>query len=195
MGRQVSPYAPARQTLDPRWAGDGVAWEGFLGSRLTGGFSSAACVGGRMERIANITSLTFSFANEQTNAQRNSDLSKSRWVAEKGSIVKSPALCPGPGLSREDLECPALVSSWFLWNKPIPNLDLPAQVYRLSGGARPRPVTLGAGAALGGWGGRPWGSALGQVCLAKPPRVILHWFAGANDTNSAPRKSTWNARS
>lgn len=61
-------------------------------------------------------------------------------------------------------------------------------------GARPRPVALGAGPALSRWGGRPWGSALGQVCLAKPPQVILRWFAGANDTNSAPRKSAWNAR-
>lgn len=161
MGRQVSPYAPARQTLDPRWAGDGVAWEGFLGSRLTGGFSSAAWVGGRMERIANITSLTFSFANEQTNAQRNSDLSKSRWVAEKGSIVKSPALCPGPGLSREHLECPALVSSWFLWNKPIPNLDLPAQVYRLSEGSQTQACHSGSGASSGRVGRKALGLSTG----------------------------------
>lgn len=47
-----------------------------------------------MEGVANITSLKFYFANEQMNAWGNSNLPKSRWVAEKGSIVKSPALWP-----------------------------------------------------------------------------------------------------
>lgn len=132
-----------------------------------------------MEGVLKITQFNCYSANEETNCQRNNDLSKGRSAIEVGSDATSPAVRPSAGPFQRGPE--SALSSFPLDSFETNLIQIWIYFPRaawIQRRARSRPALTGAKPDPSSWGGRScWVQCLGSSSQLSSHCIILHELA------------------